>query len=111
MLRALDGVGMQFVNRAVHAPAWVSADVAGTLVTVSIDPEMVTVNETRLEAQGYLTPRGFCADSATVMRAVGKPQPWWRAHWNWEAVLGVVLIVAFLVCMILALPAPKFVQD
>jgi len=121
---ALGRAGTRLVNRtlhttpddSVHPPhitkqAWITGDIAGAGVTVSISPDMVTLNESRLEAQGYLTPESFCADAvATAMRmttgtgplAVGATQ-------NWKALVGALILAAIALWVILALPAPAFV--
>lgn len=121
---ALARAGTRLVNRVVRKSpevmarpphvtqeAWISGDIAGAGVTVSISSDMVTLNESRLEAQGYLTPDSFCADAvATAMRmvpcaralAVGAKQ-------NWEAVVAGLILAAIVLWVILALPAPAFV--
>lgn len=121
---ALAHAGTRLVNRVVrtspgvmarppHVPqeAWVSSDIAGAGVTVSISSDMVTLNESRLEAQGYPTPDSFCADAiATAMGMIpGARSLAVGAKWNWEALVAALILAAIVLWVILALPAPAFV--
>lgn len=121
---ALARAGTRLVNRAVHRTpdefadpsditkqAWITGDIAGAGVTISISPDMVTLNESRLEAQGYLTPESFCADAvATAMRmTTGTGSLTVGATGNWQALVAGLILAAIVLWVILALPAPAFV--
>lgn len=105
---ALSAAGTHLVNRTVKG-FWISCEIAGTGVTVTISPEMVTVNDSRLEAQGFRTPEAFSADAVeTAMRAIGRRLPATR-RLDWDFIITGCIVVAILLWLILVLPAPKFV--
>ena len=105
---ALKAVGTPIVDRTVKGD-WISCQIAGTGVTVTISAEMVAVGDSRLEALDSRTPEGFSADAvALARRVIGKPLPAAR-RLDWRIIVTWTIVLAIVLWLILALPAPTFV--
>ena len=89
------------VNRQVHTDTprfWVSFQITGTCVSVSVAREMAVVSireqDARFEAQGYRTPEEFC--TAVVQYATASVWPYPPTdQWAWEQInwLDVAIMV------------------